>query len=139
MLDFEDGFLPHRWEAVKRHFEELKSKCNPDLIFTHCEQDRHQDHRVVKELTWNTFRNHLVLEYEIPKFDGDLGKPNRVRADRSRRSIEKFGTHRGPIGRSETSTGSDDRLTALMRLRGIEANRPRGYAEAFYGRKLVLF
>ncbi|MFO7658801.1 MAG: PIG-L deacetylase family protein, partial [Bacteroidales bacterium] len=74
--DYRDGFLPFLAAEVKDYFEELKRAFNPDLIFTHYRDDRHQDHRLVSDLTWNTWRNHLILEYEIPKYDGDLGIPN---------------------------------------------------------------
>src|SRR5437588_868758 len=74
--EFRDGFFPYIGAEIKGFFEELKRRCAPDLILTHCRNDLHQDHRLVSELTWNTFRNHLILEYEIPKYDGDLGAPN---------------------------------------------------------------
>ncbi len=74
--DFEDGYFPHDWERIKRYFERLKTAFEPDLVLTHHRDDRHQDHRAVSDLTWNTFRRHLILEYEIPKYDGDLGSPN---------------------------------------------------------------
>jgi len=74
--EFRDGFFPYIGAEIKGFFEELKRRCAPDLILTHCRNDLHQDHRLVSELTWNTFRNHLILEYEILKYDGDLGTPN---------------------------------------------------------------
>ena len=76
VLAFQDGFFPQQGEGIKRWFETLKSRCNPDIIFTHYRNDAHQDHREVCQMTWNTFRDHLILEYEIPKWDGDLGQPN---------------------------------------------------------------
>src|SRR5271156_5000768 len=76
LKDFRDGFLPYSGGKAKEYFEEMKSQVNPDLIFTHWNGDAHQDHRLISELTWNTFRNHLILEYEIPKYDGDMGRPN---------------------------------------------------------------
>ena len=76
LKEFQDGFLPYRGAEVKDFFEELKGQVNPDLIFTHWQGDAHQDHRLISELTWNTFRDHLILEYEIPKYDGDMGRPN---------------------------------------------------------------
>lgn len=140
VLDFEDGFLPHRWDAVKRKFEELKSSCDPDLIFTHCEQDRHQDHRVVNELTWNTFRNHTILEYEIPKFDGDLGNPSVfVPLDDSAVArkisvlLDCYQTQR------DKHWFDEETFRSICRIRGLECRSPSGYAEAFHARKLVLF
>jgi LmbE family N-acetylglucosaminyl deacetylase len=75
ILAFRDGFFPVEWTQIKEQFELLKSRCKPDVIFTHFGEDKHQDHRVLSELTWNTFRNHTIFEYEIPKYDGDLGRP----------------------------------------------------------------
>jgi LmbE family N-acetylglucosaminyl deacetylase len=139
VLDFEDGFLPHRWEAVKRQFEQIKSDCNPDLIFTHHEHDRHQDHRVVNELTWNTFRNHAILEYEIPKFDGDLGNPSVfVPLDESEVSrkvsvlLDCYQTQR------DKDWFDEETFRSVCRIRGLECRSPSGYAEAFHARKLVL-
>lgn len=77
IFDFRDGFLPSVWTEVKDRFENLKAELTPDIIFTHHRADLHQDHRIINELTWNTFRNHVILEYEIPKYDGDMGNPNR--------------------------------------------------------------
>ncbi len=71
-----DGYFPYEGGAIKETFEELKGLVSPDLILTHYRHDLHQDHRMVSELTWNTFRDHLILEYEVPKYDGDLGVPN---------------------------------------------------------------
>jgi len=139
LLQFRDGFFPMEWPAIKERFEELKRRCNPDVIFTHHEHDRHQDHRTICELTWNTFRNHLVLEYEIPKYDGDLGAPNCfVPLDRGtcKRKVaylqRMFGTQRGK------HWFDDETFFGLMRLRGMESRSPSGYAEAFYARKMVL-
>jgi LmbE family N-acetylglucosaminyl deacetylase len=135
---FRDGFFPYDGEAVKAYFEGLK-EISPDVIFTHRLEDRHQDHRLLSELTWNTFRNHVVLEYEIPKYEGDLGHPNLfvpLTADVSRRKVELlmklFGTQRSKRWFTE------DLFTATMRLRGMEAGLDDGHAEAFYTRKLLL-
>ena len=135
---FRGSYLPHEGVAVKDFFEKLKSY-EPDLIFTHYRDDRHQDHRIVNELTWNTFRNHLILEYEIPKFDGDLGVPNvfvpLTRAQLKQKTdilLECF-----PSQRSR-HWFTPETFEALARLRGIECGAPGGYAEAFYGRKLPL-
>jgi LmbE family N-acetylglucosaminyl deacetylase len=135
---FRDGFFPAEQAGIKERFEELKGRCNPDIVFTHFGRDAHQDHRVVSELTWNTFRNNLVLEYEIPKYDGDLGRPNfyaPLAADVTQHKIdtllECFPSQAG----KRWFTG--DLFAALMRLRGMECNAPSGFAEAFHARKLV--
>jgi LmbE family N-acetylglucosaminyl deacetylase len=134
---FRDGFLPYEGAAVKEYFEKLKQEIAPHIVFTHRLEDRHQDHRIVSELTWNTFRDHLVLEYEIPKYEGDLGHPNLfvpLSADVWRRKVgllmEYFGTQRSKRWFGE------DLFTGLARLRGIEAGLSEGGAEAFYARKL---
>ena len=135
---FRDGFFPFEGAQIKSYFEELKGTA-PELIFTHNRSDAHQDHRLIAELTWNTFRNHLILEYEIPKYDGDLGQPNLfVPLDQEfyekkvRYIMDAFETQRTkPWFEKET-------FLALMRLRGMECVASSGYAEAFYCRKLVL-
>ena len=136
---FRDGFFPYTGGDVKAFFEELKGDVAPDLIFTHQRLDLHQDHRIVSELTWNTFRNHLILEYEIPKYDGDLGAPNvfiPLSVEISKQKIDSILTH------FATQLGkhwlTEDLLLALLRLRGMESNSPSKRAEAFYCRKLVL-
>jgi len=135
---FQDGFFPFEGAQIKNYFEELKG-IEPDLIFTHSRRDAHQDHRLIAELTWNTFRNHLILEYEIPKYDGDLGQPNlfvplerEIYENKVRYLMEAFVSQRSKLwfGR--------DTFLALMRLRGMECVAASGYAEAFYCRKLVL-
>jgi LmbE family N-acetylglucosaminyl deacetylase len=135
---FRDGFLPYLGAPVKECFEELKQSFSPDLIFTHCREDLHQDHRLVCELTWNTFRNHLILEYEVPKYDGDLRAPNffvplsdAIRRKKVRRLMRYFGTQR------DKHWFSADLFQGLMRLRGIEAKSPTRHAEAFHCRKLI--
>jgi LmbE family N-acetylglucosaminyl deacetylase len=135
---FRDGFLPQEWSAVKDVFEQLKP-IEPDLIFTHALHDRHQDHRTIAELTWNTFRGHTVLEYEIPKYDGDLGHPNifvplsgRILHRKVRLLMSAF-----PSQLSKTWY-SPETFEGLMRIRGIECAAREGYAEAFHGRKLTL-
>lgn len=136
---FRDGFLPHLGTPVKECFEGLKKTFVPDLIFTHFRHDLHQDHRFVCELTWNTFRNHFILEYEIPKYDADLRSPNffvpltgSVCREKVRLLMRHFGSQRNKQWFSE------DLFRGLMRLRGIEAASPARYAEAFYCRKLLL-
>jgi LmbE family N-acetylglucosaminyl deacetylase len=137
---FRDGFLPYVGPSVKEYFEELKRAPAPDVIFTHHRADLHQDHRLVCELTWNTFRDHLILEYEIPKFDGDLGPPNFfVHLDEklARRKTELLLKHFA-TQRSAKQWFTEDTFFALMRLRGVESRSPTRYAEGFHGRKIVL-
>jgi len=138
LYTFQDGFMPFVGVEIKTAFEELKA-ASPGLIFTHNRKDAHQDHRLISELTGQTFRDHLILEYEIPKYDGDLGQPNLfvpLESDACERKLDyimdtfasqqiKHWFHR-------------DTFLALMRLRGVECNAPSGYAEAFYCHKLVL-
>jgi LmbE family N-acetylglucosaminyl deacetylase len=136
--DFRDGFLPYSGPAVKESVEATKD-FHPDLIFTHQRHDLHQDHRLISELTWNTFRDHLILEYEIPKYDGDLGVPNvYVALDEAtcRRKVEVLIRHFGSQRSKHWFT--EDLFFALMRLRGMESGSASPYAEAFYGRKLIL-
>jgi len=135
---FHDGFMPFVGNEVKAVFEDLKGAVSPDLIFTHNRMDSHQDHRLLGELTWNTFRDHFILEYEIPKYDGDLGTPNVfVPFDESfcRRKIDTILTS------FPSQTGkrwfSEELFRSLLRLRGMECNAGSDYAEAFYCRKLV--
>jgi LmbE family N-acetylglucosaminyl deacetylase len=136
---FRDGFLPFDGSAVKDVFEELKRTVSPDLIFTHNRKDAHQDHRLLAELTWNTFRNHLILEYEIPKYDGDLGQPS-VFVPLDREICRQKVGHLMEVFGSQRSKQWFDEETffSLMRLRGMECNSASSYAEAFYCRKLVL-
>lgn len=136
---FEDSFFPSQFREIKEVFEELKAVIQPDVILTHEGNDRHQDHRVISELTWNTFRSHLILEYEIPKYDADLGQPNvfvpldeNVCEDKIDLLHEHFPTQAG------RSWFDRDTFRGLMRLRGIECAAPSRFAEAFHGRKLRL-
>lgn len=136
--DLRDGFLPYGPEA-KETFEELKRSVDPQLILTHTRDDLHQDHRIVCELTWNTFRDHAILEYEVPKFDGDLGRPNvyvELSDDVAREKVELLHHHFS----SQTAKHWFDSETflGLMRMRGVEARSDSRYAEAYFGRKLVL-
>ena len=137
--ELRDGFFPYVGAELKERFEQLKAELSPDVILTHYRNDLHQDHRLVSELTWNTFRNHLVLEYEIPKYDGDFGSPNFfVPLDESicRRKIgtilDVFQSQNGKHWFSR------DLFSAVLRLRGMEANAVSGYAEGFYCRKANL-
>ena len=137
--DFRESYFPERWSAVKDVFEGLKRECEPDLVLTHWRDDRHQDHRILSDLTWNTFRNHTILEYEIPKYDGDLGNPNVYVTLDDRLCRDKVA---GLLAHFRTQAGrhwfTEDAFLALMRLRGIECGPRARYAEAFYGRKLVI-
>lgn len=137
---YRDGFFPYQGAKIKEEFERLKKRFIPDLIFTHYRHDLHQDHRLLNELTWNTFRNHLILEYEIPKYDGDLGSPNvfvpleeSVCRQKAELLDHAFQTQRTKHWFSEGT------FFALMRLRGVETNSPTRFAEAFYGRKINLW
>ena len=136
---FRDGYFPYQGSKVKDFFEGLKPRVNPDIIFTHWHEDAHQDHRLVSELTWNTFRNHLILEYEIPKFDGDIGRPN-VFMELEDWALQKKVGNLSTIFRSQRTKQwfSNETFLGLMRLRGMESNAPSGYAEAFYARKLLI-
>ena len=136
---FRDGFFPFDGAQIKNYFEQEIKPISADLVFTHNRKDAHQDHRLVAELTWNTFRNHLILEYEIPKYDGDMGQPNffvpldrDICENKTRYLLEAFQTQRSKAWFSrETFLG-------LMRLRGVECVSPSGYAEAFYCRKVIV-
>ncbi|HUO24386.1 MAG TPA: PIG-L deacetylase family protein [Candidatus Aquilonibacter sp.] len=139
LKEFRDGFLPYSGGAVKEVFEELKARVNPDVVFTHWQGDAHQDHRLVSELTWNTFRNHLILEYEIPKYDGDLGRPNLFVPLEAPFYGEKVDCLFAAFESQRTKPWFDrETFLGLMRIRGMEANSPSGYAEAFHVRKLVV-
>jgi LmbE family N-acetylglucosaminyl deacetylase len=137
--NFKDGFFPYIGEEIKNFFEKLKKRVSPDIIFTHYRHDLHQDHRIISELTWNTFRDHLILEYEIPKYDGDLGSPNvfvHLEEMICQRKIDTilrcFESQRG------RHWFTADTFQSLMRLRGIECNSSSRYAEAFFCRKIAL-
>jgi LmbE family N-acetylglucosaminyl deacetylase len=136
---FRDGFLPYLGPPVKECFEELKKVFRPDLIFTHCRHDLHQDHRLVCELTWNTFRDHFILEYEVPKYDADLRSPNffaplsDAHARKKVKSLMRYFTTQ-----QDKQWFSEELFYGLMRLRATEAALSTRYAEAFYCRKLIL-
>lgn len=136
---FQDGFMPFQGADVKRVFEDELKQLHPDLIFTHNSHDAHQDHRLISELTWNTFRNHLILEYEIPKYDGDLGRPSvfvPLKAEVAQQKVaflmDVFESQR------QKRWFEKETFLSLMRLRGMECNSDSGYAEAFYCRKAIL-
>ena len=136
--EFRDGFFPHEGAGIKDAFEALKPVA-PDVVFTHHGADRHQDHRVVCELTWNTFRDHLILEYEIPKYDADLGSPNvfvPLAARDRRRKVDILMS--GFPSQRRKRWFSAATFEGLMRLRGVECAAREGYAEAFHARKMCL-
>lgn len=136
---FKDSFFPYIGADIKESFEQLRKQVSPDLILTHCRQDLHQDHRLISDLTWNTFRNHMILEYEIPKYDGDLGAPNffihlssAIQQRKIAYLLEHFTTQ------SNKHWFTEETFSSILRLRGIESNAPDKYAEAFYCRKGIL-
>jgi LmbE family N-acetylglucosaminyl deacetylase len=136
---FRDGFFPAAFAALKEEFEALKEGLAPDLILTHVREDHHQDHRTLAELTANTFRDHLVLGYEIPKYDPDLGNPNvfvPLDPELAERKVYALMTHFTTQRRRRWFV--PETFYALMRLRGLQAAAPSGLAEAFYGPKLWL-
>jgi LmbE family N-acetylglucosaminyl deacetylase len=136
--EFRESFLPADWAQVKDVFEEIKRSVSPELILTHYREDRHQDHRVVSDLTWNTWRNHMILEYEIPKFDGDLGAPNffaHLPAAVVERKIDLLLQHYP--SQSSRQWFSPDVFRGLARIRGMECAAPEGLAEGFHCRKAV--
>ena len=133
---FRDGFFPHD-PSVKEFYEALKASASPDLVLVHTRSDLHQDHRVACELAWNTFRDHAILEYEIAKYDGDLGSPNvfvPLEERHARRKAELLVEHFG--SQLDKHWFTEDLFLSLARLRGMEARSPTGYAEAFTGRKV---
>jgi LmbE family N-acetylglucosaminyl deacetylase len=138
-MSFRDGFFPEQGDGIKRWFELLKLRARPDIIFTHRRDDAHQDHREVCRLTWNTFRDHCILEYEIPKWDGDFGQPNLyvpISEASLRRKVDLLMLHFG----SQRSKQWFDSETffGLARIRGMECRAPERYAEAFFSRKLCI-
>lgn len=139
VAEFRDGYLPQAYGALKEYFESLKRGPAPDLILTHALHDRHQDHRLVAELTWNTWRDAAILEYEIPKYEGDLGAPN-VYVPLSRPVARRKIAHLLKFFATQRSRRWFTRATfeGHLRLRGIECNAASGHAEAFLGRKICL-
>ncbi len=136
--EFRDGYFPYSGAEIKDFFEDLKRKYLPDVILTHYREDLHQDHRLVSVLTWNTFRNHLILEYEIVKYDGDLGAPNlfvHLNESIARKKIqiilECFKSQ------NDKNWFTEDVFSSVLRLRGVESNAPDKYAEAYYCRKIA--
>ena len=136
--EFRDGYFPYLGAAIKDFFEELKETYSPDLVLTHYRGDLHQDHKMVSELTWNTFRNHLILEYEIIKYDGDLGSPNffvylteEFAKNKVKNILQCFKSQKNK------NWFTEDAFYSILRLRGLESNAPNRYAESYYCRKMV--
>jgi LmbE family N-acetylglucosaminyl deacetylase len=137
--DFPDGFFPYDGQRVKDFFEARKVEFSPDVVFTHQRNDLHQDHRLCSELTWNTFRDHLILEYEVPKYDGDMGAPNvfvPLGEEIRQRKIDHLMGHFDSQHSKRWFTA--ELFSSMLRLRGMECNAPSSYAEAFFCRKAVL-
>ncbi|WP_217447752.1 PIG-L deacetylase family protein [Maribellus comscasis] len=133
---YRDGFLPFYAAEIKEYFERLRKEINPDIIFTHYRNDRHQDHRLISDLTWNTWRNNMVLEYEIPKYDGDIGNPNFfVEVDKDLMDRRNGILMKSFVSQHSKHWFSEDTFSALPRLRGMESATQ--FAEAFYARKIV--
>jgi LmbE family N-acetylglucosaminyl deacetylase len=138
VLGFRDGYFPSQSADIKDYFETVKRDFDPSLILTHRQNDAHQDHRLIAELTFNTFRNHFVLEYEIPKYDGDLGNPNffvPLTRAQLQRKIDTIWHHF--VSQRGRSWFEDETFAAMARLRGMGCNASEGVAEAFYVRKIV--
>jgi LmbE family N-acetylglucosaminyl deacetylase len=136
---FRDGYFPFQGAEIKDYFEAIKSEFDPTLILTHWTDDAHQDHRLIAQLTHNTFRNHLVLEYEVPKYDGDLGNPvvfMPLSRDQVRQKVEIISRYFP--SQTARSWFSDETFLAMARLRGVGCRAPDGVAEAFYAKKIVL-
>jgi LmbE family N-acetylglucosaminyl deacetylase len=137
--NYRDGFLPQLASEVKEEFESIKKGFSPDIIFTHYKQDLHQDHRLLADFTWNTFRNHLILEYEIPKYDGDLGNPNCfVHLDSAYAKRKSDIMLKCFTSQASKHWFDEETFLALMRLRGMQSAAFSKYAEAFYTRKMVM-
>ena len=137
--DFDDAHMPAAFSDAKRFLEGVKAEARPDVVLTHRVQDAHQDHRLVGELTWQAWRDHLILEYEVPKYEGDLGNPNfyvPLSDDVARRKVDHLMKH---FASQRSKDWFDERtFSALMRIRGIECRSESGWAEAFHARKVRL-
>jgi LmbE family N-acetylglucosaminyl deacetylase len=144
LADFRDGYLPYEGAAVKDFVESLKAKPYPDLILTHWRKDAHQDHRLIAELAWNTWRNALIWEFEIPKYDGDLETPSlyvpltKAQAHAKVDALMRAFPSQAANGQSGKGWFTPDTFLGLMRIRGIECNAPEGYAEGFHAKKVVV-
>jgi LmbE family N-acetylglucosaminyl deacetylase len=136
---YRESHFPERYADLKASMEAVRAAGDPDLVFTHRLEDRHQDHRTLAELSWNAFRNHLILEYEIPKYEGDLGHPNvffaASEADLDRKVAVLMSSFPSQAGRSWFTP---DTFRAMARIRGVECASPTGFAEAFHMRKCRL-
>ncbi|MBE0669585.1 MAG: PIG-L family deacetylase [Anaerolineales bacterium] len=136
---FRNSYFPYQGAQIKEYFEKLKDEISPDMIFTHYRNDLHQDHRVINELTWNTFRDHVILEYEILKYDGDLGSPNAfvyldesICRTKTKNIIDIF------VSQGDKKWFTEDAFMSLLRIRGVESSAPDKYAEGFYCRKMII-
>ena len=139
LFDFEDTLFPSQIVDIKRAMHKLSESIQPDIIFTHRREDFHQDHRTLAEVTWNTFRGHLILEYEIAKFEGDLGNPNVFVSLTDKIALKKTEMLMNLFPTQQTKPWySSETFQAIMRLRGMEAKSASGFAEAFHGRKIWL-
>lgn len=137
--DFRESFFPYIAIEIKEFFGQLSKTVSPDLVLTHYRHDLHQDHRLISELTLNAFRNHMILEYEIPKYDGDLGQPNffvHLNPSIYQQKIDYLMQHFQTQFNKQWF--DEETFSAILRLRGIESNAPDKYAEAFYCRKAIL-
>ncbi len=136
--EFRDGYFPFDGARIKEFFEEIKKEISPDIVFTHYRHDRHQDHRLISDLTWNTFRDHLIMEYEILKYDGDFGSPNFfVHLDEAICTKKIECLESCFKSQDDNHWFSEETFRSVLRLRGIEANSQSQYAEAFYCRKMI--
>lgn len=136
-FQFPDAYFPDNYSALKDAFKKMTKLTSPDIIFTHYRNDLHQDHRIISELTWNAFRDHLILEYEIPKYEGDLGQPNFFVTIPEEIRVKKISKLRQHFVSQRTKEWfSDDLFSSIMRIRGIEARSPSGFSEAFHCRKI---
>ncbi len=137
--NFRDSFFPFEGSKIKEYFEKLKSEFSPDIILTHYSNDAHQDHRLISDLTWNTFRNQLILEYELPKYDGDIGHPNVFVNLEGKYVTEKIDNICSFFQSQQNKQWFDkETFRAILRLRGIECNASSKLAEAFYCKKAIM-
>jgi LmbE family N-acetylglucosaminyl deacetylase len=137
-LQFKDSYFPFIGASIKDYFEEIKKIYCPDIIFSHYSKDAHQDHRLISDLTWNTFRDHFIVEYEIPKYDGDLTTPN-VYVHLSEKIVSRKISYiiSSFESQKEKSWFTEDAFRSLLRIRGIESNASKLYAEGFHCRKII--